>query len=538
MNVKKYLWQEKRLTGITIFFIVVTILCQTLVTVILNRVLDSLIQGKSHQFVFWFSFDVIFSLGYFSWSRWSDYRQSKAVETLNYDLRCDLARGISHFDDQKFHQYSVGQLTSWLNNDIEQIKQKGFVNFFEMIMYGCGVIFPLVTLSMYHWTLTVTTLVFAILMVILPPQIKKLIETGSKKVTEANERFVNQVTNVLSGFDTLLAFKRRGEISQRLNRQSVEVREANLAYARKEVAVDALTYSLSLFGQFAIIGLTSWLVLGHQLSAGSYLATGQLAGIMFTSFSRLASLLVVRKAVTPIFAKYQDLNYETPVAESEFAADAQPQVVLHDFGLTDAKHHQWLQNVSGNYHDHQKIAVSGPSGSGKSTLLRGIAQIISPKQSHGQLEWLPQVPVSQDSTGNNYALYVPQSAYIFNDTIRYNLTLGRDVSDDLLQQVLVRVDLVETIAQLPDGLETVISTSGADLSGGQRQRLALARALLVQAPVLLFDESTVNVDAKTALTIEQTILTDPNEMVFFVSHNQRPELQKYFDQTIDLQIAE
>lgn len=266
--------------------------------------------------------------------------------------------------------------------------------------------------------------------------------------------------------------------------------------------------------------MTGWLVLNGQLTAGSLMTTGQQAGIVFTSMAQLASLLVVRNAVNPVFAKYNGLEFNKLPDVGEFTGKASAFEIQNVSSGTSTQ--TWLSPVSTKINAGEKIHLTGASGKGKTTLLYVISGLIKP--SKGEVTWygVPDV------------LYVPQKAYIFNDTIRENLSLGTKHSDESLWQALTAVGLSARIKSLSQGLDMVISESGADLSGGERQRLALARAFLASPGTLLFDESTSNVDEATAEQIEAMILNNQHQTVVFVSHAVRENNAKLFDKTIAL----
>ena len=152
----------------------------------------------------------------------------------------------------------------------------------------------------------------------------------------------------------------------------------------------------------------------------------------------------------------------------------------------------------------KRVAVVGPSGAGKSTLASLLLRFWE-YEGEITLDGRPLRAYAQEAARGCFAV-VPQNAYLFNDTVRANLLLANPQADDAaLAHALEQAQLEDFIRSLPRGLETYVGEGGARFSGGQRQRLAVARALLKNAPILLLDEPTANLDPLTEKALLETI---------------------------------
>ncbi len=152
------------------------------------------------------------------------------------------------------------------------------------------------------------------------------------------------------------------------------------------------------------------------------------------------------------------------------------------------------------------VAIVGPTGSGKSTLAHLTLRLLDPDEGVLTLDGhnLRELAAGQLA---DVAALVPQGAFLFDDTVRGNVTLGADVGDDALTEALEISQAAGFVAELPDGVDTIVGERGATLSGGQRQRIALARALVRRPRLLVLDDATSSVDPR----IERAILAGLRE---------------------------
>ena len=195
-----------------------------------------------------------------------------------------------------------------------------------------------------------------------------------------------------------------------------------------------------------------------------------------------------------------------------------------------------LEDLSLHFKKGGKYAITGPSGCGKSTLLKLL------------LGWLPDYGGTIRFDGRDARDFTPeqlqqqmscieQNVFLFNATIRENITLGGSFSEERLGKALRDSALAGDLASMPDGLDTAVGEEGGNLSGGQRQRVAIARALIHGRSVLLVDEGTSALDQENADIVEKSLLANPDLTLILVSHHLTPERKTQFTQVFDLQGA-
>ena len=163
-----------------------------------------------------------------------------------------------------------------------------------------------------------------------------------------------------------------------------------------------------------------------------------------------------------------------------------------------------FRSVSLSIAEGEKVALVGASGGGKSTLVQIILGLYPADSGELYFDDVNLKEIGLDVVRENVATVLQQPA-MFNDTVRENLCLGRDVSDALIWQALEIAQLREIVEQMPQQLNSIIGRSGIRLSGGQRQRLAIARMILADPKVVILDEATSSLDTETEALLHQAM---------------------------------
>ena len=176
-----------------------------------------------------------------------------------------------------------------------------------------------------------------------------------------------------------------------------------------------------------------------------------------------------------------------------------------------------LENVSLEIPHGCKMAIVGENGSGKTTLSKLIVELIKPSCGHISIDGTNIEDFSLPHYRSKIS-YVSQNAYLFSDTIKNNLLLGLDATDDEIESVSRKCKIDEIVMQQPYGYNTVLLENGDNLSLGQKQRIAIARALLKKPDIIILDEATSNIDSKTENVIDEWLFNDKSLTVIIVTH--------------------
>lgn len=470
-----------------------------------------------------------FLVFFFSTSRYS----AVIIRIVDNSIRSDLAQTIGQQEYENFNKHTEADYVSWFTNDVNQINEAGFISLQETFSNMLLAIVSSIVLLSYSPILLVTTLVFSIIMILFPRIFKKQLKELSQKQSQQNEVLTARLTDILEGFTNLLTLGQQKLLNKIALAASDKVGQAHVNYATKMSFSNSLVNLISISAQTILTIESGYLAFHKQLPIGAILIVGSMAGNVFGSLTSVSIQLTSIRAVQPIFDKYNKLIG----AHADTGTSVAPlcdQITFNGLSFSYPDSNQTiLSNVSGVIKRGDRVAIIGPSGCGKSTLIKLIGGLLINYQ--GSLTWdnAEYSSLSKKSLHKQIA-YIDQSAYIFDGTVRYNITLGRKTTDEKLQHVIGQAGLKDFLATSSAGLDTVLKHAGNNISGGQKQRIALARQLLVEPKVILADEITSAIDEKDGQKIEQTLLDLEGVTLVYISHHLRPEIEKQFEQIIEL----
>ena len=471
-----------------------------------------------------------FLIFFFCSSRYS----AVIVRAVDNSIRSSLAHVIGRQEYESFNNHTEADYVSWFTNDINQINQDGFFSLEQTYSSALlGIIASVILLS-YHPLLFVTTLVFAVVMILFPRLFKKKLEQLSQKQSRQNEVLTAKATDALEGFVNLLTLGQQKLLNKIVLAASDKTGQARVNYITEMSFSNSLINLISISAQTILTVESGYLAFHNQIPIGAILIVGSMSGNVFGSLTEISIDLTSIRAVQPIFDKYNKLaNTQEKTGDKDVAPLTQ-QIAFSDLSFSYPNSDRpILTNVAGSIKRGERVAIVGPSGCGKSTLVKLIGGLLTGYQ--GSLTWdNDEYRELNLSSLHKQIAYIDQSAYIFDGSLRYNITLDREATDKEVNAAITRAGLEEFVADNASGLDTVLKHAGNNISGGQKQRIALARQLLGNPQVILADEITSAIDEKDGQKIEQSLLDLDNITLIYISHHLRPEIKKQFDQVIEL----
>lgn len=447
-------------------------------------------------------------------------------ERLRADLERDwkrrLLHGLLHGEYASVSAYHSAELLNRLNNDVNRVNDGVLSIIPNAAAMATRLVAAVVVLGALDGRFTVLVAGSGAVLIVATGLMRKRLKALNKQVSE----YDGKVSGFLQETMEKLLMVQTMDVSQEVERRAETLMEARYEIQRKRKNISLITNTgISLMyqgaGFFALVWC-AWRMLQGQMSFGSLTAVIQLVNQIQTPFVNLSGVLPQYVAMVASAERLMELE----------AIEGEPEPMTEDprevYGRMDAI---CARGLSFSY-DRDRIlhetdfvlpkgafaAITGPSGIGKSTLLKLLLGVFPP-EAGGLYLRSGDGELTLDRSTRPFFAYVPQGNLLLSGTLRENLTIVRpEATEAEIQQAIHVSCMADFLPSLPMGLDTVLGESGAGLSEGQAQRLAIARAVLGGAPILLLDECTSALDADTEQRVLQRIRALPDRTCIAVTH--------------------
>ena len=447
-------------------------------------------------------------------------------ERLNADLDRDwkkhLLNLLLHGDYAAVSKYHSGELLNRMNNDV-RILDDGLLTLIPgLASMITKLLSAFIVLSAMEPVFASVLLLIGLVVILATTLIRRRLKGLHKKVSEEEGKVSGFIQEALEKLLMVQAMDVATEMESRSdvllgNRFNAQRKRKNVTLLANS-CISILSYAASFI---ALVWCACELLQG-RMSFGSLTAVTQLVSQLQSPLVSLSGIIPQYIATTASAERLMELEaLEQESEPMEASADAlyERMDTICGSGLHFSyDRDRILENAAFSLPKGAFAVITGPSGIGKSTLLKLLLGIFKPDQGKLYLSCAgEQIPLNR-STRKLFA-YVPQGNLLLSGTLRENLILTKpDATETEIQQAVHTSAMDEYLPQLPKGLDTVIGESGAGLSEGQAQRLAIARAVLSGAPILLLDECTSALDAQTEQLVLERIHALQNRTCIAVTH--------------------
>ena len=436
-------------------------------------------------------------------------------------------KGISAFARE-----NTGRYLAVLTSDVTVIGSDYLQSLFDLIMLPLNFAATLVFLLTYSPALTGASVALCVLPFLGVTVFGPGLARREKALSDANEGFVGRVKDLLAGFAVIKSFKAEPEAGRIFDGEDRALEHARSRRLRWRGAMQGAGSSLSVIMQFGMFFIGAYLALRGSITAGTVLIFTNLSHSLIQPVQQIPQLLAQRKAARGLIEKLATVTEENAARRGEPIEPAlRDAIELRDVSFAYEPGKPVLQNVSMRLEAGKKYALVGPSGSGKSTLLHLLMGAHDGYTGSLTVDGRQMRAIDPDSLYDLESL-IGQSVFLFDDTIRRNITMFRNFPDGAVDSAASRAGLCPLLAER--GEDYRCGENGAGLSGGERQRISIARALLRGTPVLLLDEATAALDNETAYAVASAILDLEGLTRLVVTHRLEASFLARYDEVFVL----
>lgn len=435
------------------------------------------------------------------------------------DLREMIARKFSALSCDRQPDRDSGAYVSWLSSDVDTLHEKAFKSLFNGIQcaFTAGLAFAVMTASC--WYLGAVSILLFALGIAVPQLFSKQLERAAAKRSAALEASMEAYKDVIMGAGILKLSNLRNRIVERIAAASDRAEHEIFLSNRSARRANIIMSMQSLFSQCILLATAVFAAIAGMVPLGIALSVGNLCGQFFNGIRNLMENVMSIRSTKPIWEKFAQ---DEILSESKAALSPIQTIAFENVSFSYGER-KVLNGRSLSFRTDGKYAIVGESGSGKTTILKLILGLL-PGYSGSILYDNAEQKTIDLSTLYDQIAYVDQQVYLFQDTLRFNITLDRPYSDAEIMAAVRAARLDQFVESLPDGLDSIIRENGKNLSGGQRQRIALARGLIRRARLIILDEGTSALDEENAADIEQSLM-ESAPGVIFITHHLRDEIR-------------
>ncbi|HEX8541873.1 MAG TPA: ABC transporter ATP-binding protein [Pseudomonas sp.] len=433
---------------------------------------------------------------------------ARLSKDIVYRVRIRLIERLKRISLGEYESLGGGTVTTHLVTDLDTVDKfigDTLSRFLVAMLTLAGTAGILVWM---HWQLALLIMLFNPLVIYATVKLGKRVKHLKKQENDSTSRFTQALTETLDSIQEVRAGNRQGYFLGRLGLRAQEVRDYAIASQWKSDASSRASGLLFQFGIDIFRAAAMLTVLFSDLSIGQMLAVFSYLWFMIGPVEQLLNLQYAWYAaggaltrINELLARADEPQY--PGGVDPFAE--QETVGIEIRGLSFAYGEEnVLDQLNLTIAPGEKVAIVGASGGGKSTLVQLLLGLYTAQSGTIRFGGASLEEIGLETVRENVAVVLQHPA-LFNDTVRANLSVGRERSDEACWRALEIAQLAPTIRAFPDGLDSIVGRSGVRLSGGQRQRLAIARMVLSDPKVVILDEATSALDAATEYSLHQAL---------------------------------
>ncbi len=508
MKYKKYILKNKWAFLSVVFLQIIMWGCQVLVQLFAINAFDGAIKLNFNLFLKWTVISFITWGIYFLICSFEAYKRADAIRIFNNDVRNDIYLSVYNDKISNIYKSDKSDYISCVTHNINEITRLCWEPLFNMLGRIAQILWSIIALIYIDIYLFIFAIITTLIMWYMPKIFEDKFEKLGEENLKAQSIAMGKYKDLLYGISILKILNRKNwyiskgaeasnisEDAKSRQNYIVEILECIMGYISVflQVLSEVLVVVLAVYGRIDVA----------VIAGAANLIGGVSNGL--NNFVNAKNSIVQSRS-------YFEIIKDNNIKERELSFKDKLELKNISYSYDEK---EVLNNINMEFKKNHKYAIVGKSGSGKSTILKIIMGIIDDYE--GEVLY-DGVVKEKDAIDYNIG-YISQNMYLFNDTIKENLSLGREFSDDEIEEALIKSSLIKDINKFQDRIDTVVGDDAKMISGGEKQRIGIARSILHGAKIILIDEGTNALDIENRISIERNLLIDKDLTIIMISHH-------------------
>lgn len=528
----KYLFKYKLLFFTRVLTISLAALSVICFDFMMGFIVDIFSNGETEKFVPIILASIFLIILLFVTEYIDGYVMSSYIKnTVNY-LRCDIFTKILNKDMKDFSLDNSGKYISILYNDIKIIEDSLLNNIFLVISSFISFIISLLFLFSISPSIVIFIVIFGILGFVIPNALSKKLIIEKNNYSHNLEEITSVTKDLFSGFEVIKGFNIGSKINTIFKNSSNTVESTKKKCSILESIIKGFSLSFSVTVYLGVLILGGYLMYKGEISVGTAIIIIQLSTHIVGPVKTSISLINQIKSVSLIADKIDEILYDSCEDIEEVSLpkfENSIEIKNLDFSYTNDR--KALNNINLTFEKNKKYAIVGESGCGKSTLIKLLMRYYKDYNGDILIDNKDIHKIFSNDLYKNMSM-IQQNVFMFDDSIKENIKLFANYSDEEVLSICDRSGLSNLISRLPNGINSLVGENGNKLSGGEKQRIAIARSLINNTKILILDESTSALDNETAYNLESSLLSINDLTLIVVTHKLIKNILLNYDEII------
>lgn len=523
-----------------LFSVVIYPAINLLLALVLKRLIDAGMLGDINELKYSILMCLIVCIALALSVYLSDITKSIFIKNVSNFYRKEIFTKIISSNFTDFSKSNTSTYIANLTNNAKSVEENYIGSYFKVLSNYSLLIFSLLGMFIINWKLSIGVILICVLPLFIMGLMGKKIQKLQEEAFKSENRYISKIKDALSGFLVVKSFQIEKEINNDLT--VVNKERAQSSYLMNKIS--AFTTSISNLGGYLIFlvayGLGMFMIIEDNITIGGVTAIVQLVNFVVMPMNMLGIESNKMKSGESAAKEIQSILNQMDKKElnmggntlKKFNNSIQFDNVSFKYTNDDA---YALKNITVDFKKGKKYAIVGVSGSGKSTIFRLLLKYYNDYSGNIKIDNNDVSSLSIDSLYNLMNI-VQQDVYIFESTLKYNITLGESFSNQEIYEAIHLSGLDSLLNN--NNLDMELGENGSLISGGEKQRISIARALIRKTPILLMDEATSSLDQETTFNIENSILNINDLTTLTITHKLNQDLLSSYDKIIFLKNGE